>query len=216
MRVPHGSRRGGACPERLTEGKESNGCPHPPSRAQRGICVYACVAILFLEVVAAFGQDSPGSRRPTVTLLPNEVISVARGHSGTVELIFRISSGFHINSNLPHQDYLKRTELKLDAPTDILVRKIAYPDGEDRSFPFAPEEKLNVYSGDFTVTVEVRPLRTVLPTKYAVHGRLKYQACDNAACYPPREAPVTFEVRVTKAASETKHKNTPQSPHAHS
>jgi Disulphide bond corrector protein DsbC len=198
--VPQGSRRGG--------------CPHPPSRAQRGLRRFACVLVPLLAATL-LAQDSPGSRRPSVTLLPNEVISVARGHSGTVELIFRIPHGFHINSNLPHQEYLKKTELKLDAPTDILVRKITYPDGEDRSFPFAPEEKLNVYSGDFTVTVEVRPLRTVLPTKYAVHGRLKYQACDNAACYPPREAPVTFEVKVTKAASETKHKNTPQSPHAH-
>jgi len=129
--------------------------------------------------------------------------------------MFRVQSGFHINSNLPHQEYLKKTELKLDAPTDILVRKVSYPDGEDRSFPFAPDEKINVYSGDFTITVEVRPLKTVLPTKYAVHGYLNYQACDNAACYPPRKLPVTFEVRVTKSASENKHKNTPQSPHVH-
>ena len=201
MRVLHGSRRGG--------------CPHPPSRAQRGVCAYLGVLIPLLAVTA-LAQESPGSRRPSVTLLPNEVISVARGHSGTVELIFRVPHGYHINSNIPHQEYLKKTELKLNAPTDIVVRKISYPDGEDRTFPFAPEEKINVYTGDFTVNVEMRPLKTVLPTKYAVHGSLKYQACDNAACYPPREAPVTFEIKVTKATSETKHKRTPQSPHAHS
>ena len=189
-------------------------CPHPPSRAPRGFRVCVCILVPLFSALA-FSQDSPGARRPSVSLLPSEVISVARGHSGTVELIFRIPQGFHINSNLPHQEYLKKTELKLNAPTDILVRKVRYPDGEDRSFPFAPEEKINVYSGDFTITVEVRPLKTVLPTKYAVHGSLKYQACDNAACYPPREAPVTFEVQVTKATSETKHKRTPQSPHAH-
>jgi len=146
---------------------------------------------------------------------PTEITSISRGHSGTVELMFRVPSGFHINSNLPHQEYLKKTELKLDAPTDILVRKVSYPDGEDRSFPFAPDEKINVYSGDFIITVEVRPLKTVLPTKYAVHGYLNYQACDNAACYPPRKLPVTFEVRITKSASENKHRNTPQSPHVH-
>jgi len=175
-------------------------------------------SLLFLTLacaLAALAQDSPGARRPSVTLLPNEVISVARGHSGTVELIFRVPHGYHINSHIPHQEYLKKTELRLNAPTDIVVRKISYPDGEDRTFPFAPEEKINVYTGDFTVAVEVRPLKTVLPTKYAVHGSLKYQACDNAACYPPREAPVTFEVRVTKAATEGNHKRPPQSPHAH-
>jgi hypothetical protein len=177
------------------------------------------IGLLLAAVLGAalgvLAQDSPGNRRPSVILQPTEVIPISRGHSGTVELMFRVPAGFHINSNLPHQEYLKKTELKLDAPTDILVRKVSYPDGEDRSFPFAPDEKINVYSGDFTITVEVRPLKTVLPTKYAVHGYLNYQACDNAACYPPRKLPVTFEVRVTKSASENKHKNTPQSPHVH-
>lgn len=173
------------------------------------------VAALLGAALGVLAQDSPGNRRPSVILQPTEIIPVNRGHSGTVELMFRVPSGFHINSNLPHQEYLKKTELKLDAPTDILVRKVSYPDGEDRSFPFAPDEKINVYSGDFTITVEVRPLKTVLPTKYAVHGYLNYQACDNAACYPPRKLAVTFEVRVTKSASENKHRNTPQSPHVH-
>jgi hypothetical protein len=173
------------------------------------------VAAVLGAALGVLAQDSPGNRRPSVILQPTEIIPISRGHSGTVELMFRVQSGFHINSNLPHQEYLKKTELKLDAPTDILVRKVSYPDGEDRSFPFAPDEKINVYSGDFTITVEVRPLKTVLPTKYAVHGYLNYQACDNAACYPPRKLPVTFEVRVTKSASENKHKNTPQSPHVH-
>ena len=173
------------------------------------------VAAVLGAALGVLAQDSPGNRRPSVIMQPTEIIPISRGHSGTVELMFRVPSGFHINSNLPHQEYLKKTELKLDAPTDILVRKVRYPDGEDRSFPFAPDEKINVYSGDFTITVEVRPLKTVLPTKYAVHGYLNYQACDNAACYPPRKLPVTFEVRVTKSASENKHRNTPQSPHVH-
>jgi len=173
------------------------------------------LVVAALLACSVAGQDSPGNRRPSVTLQPTEIVSINRGHSKTVELMFRVPSGFHINSNLPHQEYLKKTELKLDAPTDILVRKVTYPDGEDRSFPFAPDEKINVYSGDFTITVEVRPLKTVLPTKYAVHGHLNYQACDNAACYPPRQLAVTFEVRVTKAASENKKRIPPQSPHVH-
>jgi len=173
------------------------------------------VAVVVGAALGVLAQESPGNQRPSVIMQPTEIIPISRGHSGTVELMFRVPSGFHINSNLPHQEYLKKTELKLDAPTDILVRKVRYPDGEDRSFPFAPDEKINVYSGDFTITVEVRPLKTVLPTKYAVHGYLNYQACDNAACYPPRKLPVTFEVRVTKSASENKHRNTPQSPHVH-
>jgi len=165
--------------------------------------------------VAVSAQDfPPGSRQPSVAYFPPEIKSLYRGHPGVVQLQFRIASGFHINSNQPKQEYLKKTELKLDAPTDIAVVKVKYPAGEDRSFTFDPNEKLNVYSGDFAVDVTVRPLKTVLPDNYAVHGMLKYQACDNAACYPPKKLPVQFEVKVVKAPPPHR-KNPGQSPHIH-
>jgi hypothetical protein len=165
-------------------------------------------------VSAAWAQDF-GHRQPSIVYSQPELTSIHRGHLGGVVLHFRIPGGYHINSNQPKQDYLKKTELRLDAPTDIAIAGVTYPPGEDRSFPFDPSEKLNVYTGDFAVKVLVRPLRTVLPARYAVHGSLKYQACDNAACYPPRQLPISFEVKVLKAASETKHHNPAQSPHAH-
>jgi hypothetical protein len=158
-------------------------------------------------------QEFP-SRKPSVTLQPPPIATIARGHSGTVQLEFRISSGFHVNSNRPKQEYLKKTELKLDAPTDIAIAGIRYPDGQDTSFSFAPDEKLSVYSGDFAVKVTVRPLHTVMPAKYAIHGRLNYQACDNAACYPPKQLPVSFEVKVVKGTEKFR-KNPAQSPHIH-
>jgi len=175
----------------------------------------ALCAALLAGVGVSAQDDIPGTKKPSVTLQLPEVVSIYRGHPGTVELHFRISSGFHINSNQPKQEYLKKTELKLDAPTDIVITKITYPEGEDRSFPFAPDEKLSVYSGDFDIGVIVRPLKAVLPTKYAIHGTLKYQACDNAACYPPKQMPVSFEVKVAKAPSEHKKRVPPQSPHTH-
>jgi hypothetical protein len=163
---------------------------------------------------AAWSQEF-GKRQPTVVYSPPELTSINRGHLGGVVLHFRIPSGYHINSNQPKQEYLKKTELKVDAPTDIAIAGVTYPPGEDRSFPFDPNDKLNVYTGDFALKVLVRPLRTVVPAKYAVHGTLKYQACDNAACYPPKQLPVSFEIKVLKAAAETVRHNPAQSPHAH-
>jgi hypothetical protein len=172
--------------------------------------------LVTLAVGVVSAQDfPPGSRAPSVAYFPPEIKSVYRGHPGIVQLQFRIASGFHINSNQPKQEYLKKTELRLDAPTDIAVVKVKYPAGEDRSFTFDPSEKLNVYSGDFAVDVTVRPLKTVLPANYAVHGTLKYQACDNAACYPPKQMPISFEIKVSKDPA-VKRRNPPQSPHAHS
>jgi hypothetical protein len=37
---------------------------------------------------------------------------------------------------------------------------------------------------------------------YTVHGELKYQACDNNACYPPKKLPFTFNVKVGSGRSK--------------
>jgi hypothetical protein len=147
---------------------------------------------------------------------PAPLTSVRAGTPGEVELRFRVSPGFHINSNTPKSEFLIPTVLKLNPPTDIVIGKITYPKGRDLSFPFAPDEKLNVYSGAFDIAVVVRPLRDVLPTKYMIHGQLRYQACDNAACYPPKNLPLEFEIKVAKATPVRGGRGNPaQSPHIH-
>jgi hypothetical protein len=170
-------------------------------------------AVLLATLLAIAQDDIPGRKAPSVVMSPVPTAKVTRGKSSTIELSFRVGSGFHINSNTPKSEFLIPTALKLEAPTDIVVG-VKYPAGEDRSFPFSPDEKLNVYSGDFTLAVSVRPLASVLPGKYVLHGNLKYQACDNAACYPPKQLPVQFEVKVVKAPPPPR-KNPGQSPHVH-
>jgi hypothetical protein len=71
-----------------------------------------------------------------------------------------------------------------------------------------------VYSGDFSVDVTVHPLHAVVPAKYGLHGTLRYQACDNAQCFPPKTLPVTFDIKVVKEPPRP-HKNPAQSPHVH-
>jgi hypothetical protein len=170
------------------------------------------VGVILMATLAA--AQSPGKKVPSVSVVPVDLVTVTRGKGKSVSLHFRVPSGYHINSNTPKSEFLIPTALKLDAPTDIVLTRVSYPPGKDMSFPFAPDEPLNVYTGDFTVTMTVRPLHTVQPGKYAIHGDLKYQACDNAACYPPKHLPVDFEVKVLKN-KVTGGRNPAQSPHVH-
>ena len=175
------------------------------------LLVYSAVS-----AISAFGQDEPSPGKtggPSVTLVSAPLPSIERGKSGTVDLRFHIANGFHINSNKPTEEFMIPTALHMGAITDIVIGKIEYPPGKDVSFEFAPDQKLNVYSGSFNVGVDVRPLHTVIPGKYAMRGSLKYQACDNRACYPPKQVPVLFEVRVVKAPVPHR-KRSAQSPHA--
>lgn len=157
----------------------------------------------------------PGHRKPSVTVAPAALTTIARGESGWVTLHFEVGEGFHVNSHTPSEKYLIPTALTWDPPTDIVIQEVTYPKGELRSFAFAPNTKLSVYAGAFMTTVQVHPLSNVVATRYMVHGRLKYQACDNAACYPPRTLPVEFEIKVVRGVSHHQRRNPPQSPGVH-
>ena len=87
-----------------------------------------CAAVVLLMSVAARPQDLLRSKA-WVSMVPAALTNIDRGSPGMVQLQFRVTSGFHINSNQPKQDYLKKTELKLDAPTDIVIGRITYPAG---------------------------------------------------------------------------------------
>jgi hypothetical protein len=158
--------------------------------------------------------STTAGKAPSVTIAPVPLVTAQRATQTMVELNFRVASGFHINSNTPKSEFLIPTALKMDLPTDIALGKIAYPAGQDLTFPFSPDETLNVYSGDFTITVAVHPLKSVVPGKYVMHGVLRYQACDNAQCFPPKTIPVSFDVKVVKEPPEH-HANPAQSPHVH-
>ena len=177
--------------------------------ARTRLCILPALALL-----TAVSMAQTLGKAPTLTVAPVSLVAAPRAAQTMVELNFRVPSGYHVNSNTPKSEFLIPTALKMEVPTDIVLGKIEYPAGADVSFPFSPDEKLSVYSGDFAIKLGVHPLHSVVPGKYEMHGVLRYQACDNAACYPPKTLPVKFEIKVVKEAS-TQQKNPGQSPHVH-
>jgi len=170
--------------------------------------------LIFLLALLTGAAAAQGGKAPSVSMAPVALVTAPRAAQTMVNLNFRVAHGFHINSNTPKSEFLIPTSLKMDLPTDIVLGKIAYPEGKDMTFPFSPDEQLSVYSGDFTVAVAVHPLHAVSPGKYVMHGVLRYQACDNAQCFPPKTVPVSFDVKVVKEPP-THHANPAQSPHVH-
>ena len=130
--------------------------------------------------------------------MPAAPVAVAPGATTRVELHFRVSPGYHINSNKPRSEFLIPTRLKLSPPANLTPGAIVYPEGKDLSFSFSPKEKLNVYAGDFTVRAELSALKSAPAGTYKVAGELRYQACNDRACFPPMKLPVEFEVTVGK------------------
>jgi hypothetical protein len=174
----------------------------------------SAMGLLAVTMLCGFAQAQMPPQAPTITMSPVPLTTAQRAQQTIVSLNFRVPAGYHVNSNTPKSEYLIPTTLKFDLPTDIVLGKIEYSAGEDTTFPFSPDEKLSVYSGDFTISVGVHPLHSVVPGKYVLHGQLRYQGCDNAQCFPPKTTPVSFEVKVVKEPPPHQ-ANPAQSPHVH-
>jgi hypothetical protein len=150
----------------------------------------AVVAGLMIGSVGLLAQQGSLSTPP---VKPKQYVSYAAeeqvvkaGKKAVVELRFRVTEGFHVNSHTPKSELLIPTNLTLQPAAGVKADAIEYPAGTAYSFSFEPNEKLDVYSGAFAVKL---PL-VAEAGSHTVSGVLRYQACDNAACYPPKSLPV--------------------------
>ncbi len=156
---------------------------------------------LLLALPALAGDDlEPRPANSFVTLAPVAAVQVPAGGSAPLQLKFVVGNGLHINSHKPNSDLQIPTTLKLNLPTDLGVGAMSFPAGQELTFSFAPDIKLSVYSGEFTVSGRMSAVRTAAPGNFTVHGTLHYQACDDRLCYPPKDLDFAFNVTVVRAA----------------
>ncbi|HMF65121.1 MAG TPA: protein-disulfide reductase DsbD N-terminal domain-containing protein [Edaphobacter sp.] len=130
--------------------------------------------------------DASAVKQKSYVTFAAEPQSVRAGKRSVLELHFRVQDGFHVNSHTPKSELLIPTKLALQPAAGVKVDTLEYPAGTAYSFSFDPTEKLDVYSGAFTVKLPV----VAEAGARTVEGTLRYQACDNAACYPPKSLPV--------------------------
>jgi hypothetical protein len=130
--------------------------------------------------------DTPVAKPKSYVVYAAEEQVVKAGKRSVLELRFHVMDGFHVNSHSPKSELLIPTAVTLQAAAGVKAAAAEYPAGTAYSFSFDPSEKLDVYQGDFTVKVPV----IASAGAHTLDGTLRYQACDHAACYPPRSLPV--------------------------
>jgi hypothetical protein len=130
--------------------------------------------------------DAPVAKGKSYVVYAAEEQSVAAGKPAVLELRFHVVDGFHVNSHMPKSELLIPTGISLQSAAGVKVGAVEYPAGTAYSFSSDPSEKLDVYSGAFTLKLPVM----AEVGEHVVEGTLRYQACDHAACYPPKNLPV--------------------------
>lgn len=145
------------------------------------------------EIQLEEGTRPAGSVRVNHVSLLTDSVEVAAGRPQTVELRFRVDPGFHINSHTPKDELLIPTSLTFQGAVATRVLGTEFPKGTPFRLNIGSGELLDVYQGEFRVTLKLAQLAAGTSD---IIGTLRYQACDSAACFPPRLLPVRIALAV--------------------
>jgi len=132
----------------------------------------------------------PASKPPAVQYLYPEQVTLRAGKATTIALHFRIAPGLHINSHTPSEEELIPTTLSIPDASGLRLEGAVYPPGTDFALPLDPKTRLSVYTGEFTIKARV----VADAGSHLVEARLRYQACDNNACMPPKTITAAIDV----------------------
>jgi DsbC/DsbD-like thiol-disulfide interchange protein len=146
----------------------------------------ALAGLLMMPLGQVGSLDAPAAKPKSYVVYAAEQQAIAAGKKSVLELHFRVADGFHVNSHTPKSELLIPTQIVLQPAAGVKADALEYPAGTSYSFSFDPTEKLDVYSGAFTVKLPV----VAEAGAHSIEGTLRYQACDHAACYPPKSLPL--------------------------
>jgi hypothetical protein len=132
-----------------------------------------------------------------VLLMPKpEPVAAKAGATIEFKLPLQLREGYHVNSNKPPDPYLIPLRLTWD-PGPITAAEIVYPKPDFRKVDFF-EGSLPVFSGRFELLTRFKIPASVPPGLVNVAGKLRYQACNDRMCLPPKTIDVTLPVSVSR------------------
>jgi hypothetical protein len=111
-------------------------------------------------------------------------LEVSAGGEAMVPVKVQIKEGYHINANPPTFAYLKATEVSAEVGEGLSAGKPLYPASVMRSFTFA-EKPLAVYEGETEIKLPLKAAGSAAKGTRTLPLKLRVQACDDKACYPP-------------------------------
>ncbi|HEY0323783.1 MAG TPA: protein-disulfide reductase DsbD N-terminal domain-containing protein [Pyrinomonadaceae bacterium] len=141
------------------------------------------------------------SQAASASSLPEDVLQVSAtkvevqaGKSAEAEVKLKIKEGYHINAN-PASQYQIPTQLTIEQAEGIKAGQPKYPASITKKFSFAPQP-LAVYETEATINVPVSVAAGAAKGERSVPARLRFQACDEQVCYPPKNLQLSMPVTV--------------------
>ena len=113
-----------------------------------------------------------------------------RGGVMDARVTVQLRNGYHVNSDTPADDYLIPLRLTW-AAAPFEVAATTFPKPKLEKYSFSPKP-VSVFTGDFDILTRLKVPASVVEGPGVLVGKLRYQACNDNSCLPPK----TIEVRL--------------------
>ena len=111
-------------------------------------------------------------------------MSAKRGASVETKTLVLLKPGYHVNSNTPSEAYLIPLRLTWEAgPLESV--EVVFPKAHMEKYQFSPKP-LSVFTGNFELVTKFKVATNASSGPGMVLGKLRYQACNNDSCLPPK------------------------------
>ena len=131
-----------------------------------------------------------------LSVVPPEKLTAKAGSTAQARLTVHIQPGYHANSNNPSDEYLIPIRLTWSkSPLD--VADVLYPTPQMEKYSFS-DKPLSVYTGTFEIVTKFKVDNGALPGPTVISAKLRYQACTDRMCLPPKTGDVSLPVDITK------------------
>ncbi len=126
---------------------------------------------------------------------PPKVIAKA-GATVEAKITAQLRPGYHCNSTTPSDDYLIPLKLTWTA-APLSVAEVVYPKPQMEKYAFS-DKPLSVYTGDFDIVTKFNVPASAPPGPTVISAKLRYQACTDRMCLPPKTVDVSLPIEIVK------------------
>lgn len=119
-----------------------------------------------------------------------------RNDSVQTKIPVTILEGYHVNSNAPTDEYLIPLTVTWTSLGALENPKVTFPKASTEKYDFS-EKPLSVFTGKVELTANFKVAPNAPAGPGVASGRLRYQACSNKACFPPKNVDfnVPYQIR---------------------
>ena len=147
-----------------------------------------------LAMVVCLPLLRPQSSSERVTVGQPQKVTGKRNGAVQTKIPVSILEGYHVNSNTPSDEYLIPLKVTWTSLGALEGGQVTYPKAEKIT---VGDQSLSVFTGKLELAVNFKVSANAPAGPGIATGKLKFQACNDKMCFPPKsiEVDVPYQVQ---------------------